>query len=167
MLFIKKNILFYLETSVIDNTGSFENTLSLTYRVEKSIDGSLVDSGSMTIEGDTYKASTTFTDNGQHRILYYTPSGYENGMEQINVFDQDFNTLTEVIDHLIKIEGLLHDFTVIDEQVWAGCNLLSARVRSFGNKSDADNGINPIHTWTITATYNTNGKLNYFKQVEI
>lgn len=166
MLFVKTNVVYFIETAVIGTNGDFVPGLSLTYDVVKSSDGLSVDSGNMVQEGNAYKASTTFTSNGQHRIFYVSPSGYENGMKQITVFDYDFNDTETILSQLIKLLGLNHENTVIDNQVWEGCKMLSARVRTFANKADADSATNVLNTYSIEATYDTNNRLNFFKQVE-
>jgi len=76
---------YYLEVSIIDESGDFVNGLSITYNVRKSSDNTSIQSGSMTEEGDVYKVAITIADTGQYRALYTSPEGYENYTEIIIV----------------------------------------------------------------------------------
>jgi hypothetical protein len=94
-LFIK-NKEYYLETAVTDANGDFVTGLTVTYEVRNSDDGTLAtlpsgysSSGTMIGEGNIYKIAIQFDTIGQYRVLYFTPSTYENGSEIITVEDYE------------------------------------------------------------------------------
>ena len=99
-----KDTTYYLENAITDQNGDFVSGLTVTYEVRKSVDNSLVASGTMTEEGDVYKISISFSVEGQYRALYITPTGYENGTETILV--EDATDLIALNDKLIRVLGL-------------------------------------------------------------
>lgn len=90
MLEYRKGHSYYLETTVIDSVGDFIDGLAITYEVRKSDDDTLYASGSMSDVGAAYKSlvAIPFPDLGQYRVVYFTPQGYENGLEGIIVIDE-------------------------------------------------------------------------------
>ena len=92
---------YYLETTVIDSLGEFIDGLTITYEVRKSDDDSLYASGTMNDVGAAYKSDNaiSYPDVGQYRVIYYTPPGYENGLEGIIVVDEiDAAAAEEIAD---------------------------------------------------------------------
>lgn len=92
---------YFLETTVIDSLGDFIDGLVITYEVRKSDDDSIYASGSMIDVGAAYKSDVViaYPDIGQYRVIYFTPQGYENGLEGIIVVDEiDAAAAAEIAD---------------------------------------------------------------------
>lgn len=79
------------------------------------------------------------------------------------------NEVKTTLDPDINIlKGLMHSNFRMKNQIYdADSNLLSATVRIYSSDVDCENDVNPIHEYTISATY-TNKKLtNYFMKLAI
>jgi len=62
--------------------------------------------------------------------------------------------LNELKSNMTRMLGLVKENSVLDQTIFdVKNNLTSGRLRIFGSKSDAQNGINPVAAYTITATY--------------
>jgi hypothetical protein len=180
------NTTYYLETSVIDDvTGAFISGLTITYEVRNSDDNTLFASGTLTEEGNAYKASIIFTTAGQYRVFYTTPSEYENGMNQIIVeaqltnatiydyftngtredaFKADVSGLSTI---LTKVLGLVQsNFRITDNVYDLSNNLLSATIKIYNNSADCDNDINAITTYAMVSTYDADGNPSSYKVTE-
>ena len=95
MIQLYKDNTYFLEVAVIDVNGDFVTGLSISYEIRKSSDGSIVQAGAMTADGNAYKVSVNFSTVGTYRIFYVTPTGYANGHETIAV-EQPFATAEEL-----------------------------------------------------------------------
>lgn len=75
------------ELSLLDTNGDFDVSQTVTYEVRNTSTNALITSGTMSVQGDVYKFSYTFTSLGQFRVLYTTPTNFENGLETVTVVD--------------------------------------------------------------------------------
>ena len=89
MFRIFKNILHYLELTVVDIDGKFVSGLAVTYEVRKCVDNTLVASGAMAEVSSVYTVSISIADVGEYRVKYFTPPTYEDGFENLLVDDYD------------------------------------------------------------------------------
>lgn len=160
-----KDTTYYLENSVTDQNGDFVSGLIVTYEVRKSIDNSLIASGTMTEEGDVYKVSISFSVEGQYRALYTTPSGYENGAEVIVVVDA--TDLTSLNDKLVRILGLSQENYRIFDPIYITKKgqpcMTSATIKIYPSATDVDNDTNAIAEYEIEATYDVNAKMTGYR----
>lgn len=90
---------------------------------------------------------------------YTIEAGYEKSGEQIEV--------TQTKTNILRILGLVHENSVVDQQVYDGDeNLLSARIRSYDTRANALAGGNVglRFKYQVQAEY-TGGKLNKYQIV--
>jgi hypothetical protein len=107
---IFENIPHKIETVVIDEYGFYVSGLTINYEVRKCSDNNLVTSGVMSGSGVIYTAEVTFTEAGEYRVKYITPTGYEKGFENIvvdsyNNFKNDLTALTAMVEFIKQIES--------------------------------------------------------------
>lgn len=113
-----------------------------------------------------YTAEWTPTTEGFHSVIYdvfydadcTVPTGYERDGEQIDVNSDKI--------HLMRLLGLQHENSVVDQQVFSPSGrLLSARIRAYDSADNAtaagNSGIKFV--WTLQATYNNKDQLNSYK----
>ena len=170
---IPKNRTYVLEIVVINCDGDFVSGLNITYEVRKSSDNTLITSGTLSeMSGsETYIDTVTFSTADQYRIVYTSPTGYENGFEQIMVEDiwfDDLDTLLDTIfDKVCRILGLSQQNYRFTDQVYNsdGC-MTSATITIYPSAVDTENDTNAIATYSVTAVY-TLGRLTDYKVVEI
>lgn len=139
--------------------------------VVATIDLSLVGSG-------LYAGTYTFTATGYYTVTYttYSDAGhtvvnatYDRTEEQVEVVSEagtdaaiaaavwnsslaDYLTAGSIGEALFTIRGLLQYNYVLDQTDYNNKGLLvSGRIRIFASKADADAGINPVKTLTITS----------------
>lgn len=168
MILIKKNKPYYLEVAVIDTSGNFVNGLSISYEIRESDSNTLFESGTLIEEGNAYKKEVTFTSSEQFRVFYTTPSGYENGIEKIITHDGDMTDIATILEKVIRILGLSQSNFRMTDQVYNGDGCMTSQVISiYENATDAENQVNPISRYQMTATYNANSQLIDYRVVEL
>ena len=154
-----------LENAITDQNGDFVSGLTVTYEVRKSVDNSLVASGTMTEEGDVYKISISFSVEGQYRALYITPTGYENGTETILV--EDATDLIALNDKLIRVLGLSQENYKIFNPTYVTKNnqacMTSATIKIYPTPADVDADTNAIAEYTVTATFDNSARMTNYK----
>ena len=160
---IEKNTTYYLEILVTDKKGDPVTGLSLTYGIYKSLDNSLVTSGSLTDVGNgMYQASYSFDTVGQYRVLYTTPQTYSNEVETILVIEAVAKQL-----ELLRALGLAQENHRIFSPVYAYIAgqycMTSGTVKIYGSATDCDNDTNPIATYQVTATFDTKARMTSYK----
>lgn len=170
-IYIKQNTIYPILVSVIDNNGNFITTLSVSYEIRKSLDNSLVTSGTLTNVGNIYLDTATLTEKGDYYILYFTPTGYENGEERIVVQEHTNDDLALDLDslaeNLAKVLGLVQSNFRITHQIYNANNCLtSAKIAIYNNAIDTQNQVNPISEYTVIATYDSNSRLTDYKVTE-
>ena len=144
------NTVYYLELFITDIDGNPKTGLLTSYSIYKSSDDSLVISGSLTDKGNgIYKDSYTFTELGQYYIIYTTPSGYTDEVEDINVIQEyakelDLLRVLGLSDENKKILNTVHD---VDG------NLTYALVKIYPSATDFENDTNVLATYEFNATY--------------
>ena len=169
-----KNIEYKIETGILDNYGQFATGLTVTYDVRKASDNSLVTSGTTTEISGIYSYTYTFAESIEYRSKLTTPSGYEDGFENIVVIDalaKDADLTahrTETENRIKYILGLeQHNFR-IKNQVYNSDNLLlSSTIRLYNSASDANADINPLKEYSMEATYDSDGKITSYKVIEV
>lgn len=124
-----------LEVSLIDENGNFVSGLTITYELRKSSDNSLVDSGTLIEEGNIYAASVTINEVGQYRIIYFTPSEYENGTEDIVVDTYDNFRADVSLDEIEeKIDGMITILSTMEEKIELIKQIESGRWKVYKNQ---------------------------------
>lgn len=169
--YIKQNTSHFLIAVILDNQGNYKLSLTITYEVRKSADNSLVISGTLTNIGNIYTDSIILTDIGEYYILYFTPSKYENGIENIIVQSSDINDIQSSLDalgvSLAKVLGLVQSNFRITNQVYNANNCLtSAKIAIYNSALDTTNQVNPIAEYSVSATYDVNNRLINYKVTE-
>ena len=159
MIKIIQNTTHYLEIVLIDKNGDFVTVLdtgdSITYEVRKSSDNSLFASGTLSIEGNAFKDSVLFDTLGQYRVLYTTPTKYENGLDQIEVVEEITDDLSGIITKLNRLLGLTQEnFRIFNPVYDARSNLLSGTMKIYPTAGDVDTDTNAIAEYEIISTYN-------------
>lgn len=143
---------YYLETLVLDSQGDPITSLSVSYKVLKSSDNSLLDSGSLTHTSDgVYQGSYLFNAIGQYRVLYITPTQYTDDIETVLV---EPVSNSDIYDLVKRVLGLSQENYRLTEQVYDanGC-LTSAKIAIYSSASDTQDQINPIAEYQVSATY--------------
>jgi hypothetical protein len=157
------NILYIFDTSIIDKNGSFKSGLTVTYKIYKSIDNSLISSGTLVEVGSSgiYQFSYLFTVLGQYRLEYYTPTKYENGIEMIEIQD----------NQLARILGLSQENYRIFNPVYVKKNgqqcMTTATIKTYSTALDCTNDTNKIAEYQITATFDTEARMSHYKVVKV
>jgi hypothetical protein len=149
---ITKGTTYYLETLVLDQQGNPATGLTMSYKVIRSSDNSVLASGSLSHIGDgVYQNSYLFDTNGQFRILYIAPNDYKNDIETINVADA---SSTAVSNMLKRVLGLCHENFRVEQPVYnkAG-DLTDGIIKIYDNASDLENDINPIAVYDVKTEY--------------
>lgn len=151
---IVKNTTYYLELGVIANNGNFVSGLTITYNIYKSSDNTLIQTGTLTEIGTSgvYKDSATFTTADQYRIEYFTPIPYENTTESILVVDVSMGDLDDKITRILGLSN--ENMKLISPRYDRHGNLIDGQIKIYASASDADNDINPIATYRVTAYHN-------------
>lgn len=162
---LNKDTTYYLETLVLDSQGDPITSLSVTYKIIRSSDNVLIDSGSLIHKSDgVYQASYLFDTIGQYRILYITPTQYTDDIETIlveNISRQD------IYDIAIRTLGLSQENYRLTEQVYDANNCLtSAKIAIYNSATDTENEVSPIAEYTVSATYDGNQRLIDYKVTE-
>jgi len=169
--YIKQNTVHFLVVGLIATNGDFITSEVVTYEVRKSLDNSLVTSGTLTNIGDIYIDSITIVNTGEYYILYFSPINFENGLEHLIVQTVSLDDIKIDLDafaiKLCKILGLVqHNFRITDQVYDSNGCLISAKISIYETASDTENQINPITTYTVTALYDLDDKLIDYKVIE-
>jgi len=154
LITVIKDIIYYLLLFVTDNNGNAKTGLAVTYIIYKTIDNSIIDSGSLVDLGNgVYKNNYTFTENGQYYIVYNTPVNYTNEIETVNVTSDIAKEST-----LLRVLGLSDENKKITDTVHdANGNLTYAIVKLYPSATDFDNETNMLASYEFNAVYNING----------
>lgn len=157
---VTKNATYYLEAFVTDVNGDGLAGLSLTYSIYKSLDNSLITSGSLVDEGNgVYQASYTFSALGQYRIIYVTPTSYTDEIETVLVEDQVAQEIS-----LLRILGLVQEnYRIFDPVYDRNSNMTSATIKIYSSASDVDTDTSPIAQYHITSTYDGRNRMTSYK----
>lgn len=89
---------------------------------------------------------------------YSIPTSYERDGEQVDVNSEKL--------HLLRLLGLQHENSVVDQQVFSSTGrLVSARIRAYDSTANAAAAANAgiKFVWTLQATYNSKDQLNSYK----
>lgn len=154
LLCVYINTVYYLQLFITDINGNPKIGLHPTYTIYKSIDDSIITSGSLTDIGNgIYKTSYTFTEIDKYYIVYNTPNGYTDEVESINIISDlaKESTLLRVLglsDENKKIYNTIHD---------SDGNLTYALVKIYPSSTDFENDTNIMAIYEYNATYNTSG----------
>lgn len=151
-----KNTLIYLDIAVISNNGNFVPGLTVTYKIYKSSDNSVIASGTMVEVGatGTYQTSYTFSENGQYRAEYTSPTPYENAIETIFV--------NEIDKQIERILGLSQEnYRIFNPQYDRYTNLIQGTIKIYPTATDCDDDTNPTAVYEITAQYNKSAMTGY------
>ncbi|MCK9415943.1 hypothetical protein M0Q97_04715 [Candidatus Dojkabacteria bacterium] len=125
----------YYEIAVIDEFGDFVSGLTINYDIRKSIDNSLMISGITSEINSVYFFEYIFTELGNFRLKYITPTEYDNGFEQIIVSD---DYMSDINSELININNQLSTLS--------GLSALSALTNLTGITSELENITNEINS---------------------
>jgi len=163
---INKDTTYFLETLVLDSNGDPITSLSVSYKVIRSLDNTLLDSGSMSHIGDgVYQDSYLFASDGQYRILYITPTQYTNDIETVIVGEV---SNTEIYDIVRKTLGLVQSNHRFTNQIYNSSKCLTSGVITiYPTATDTNNQTNAIASYQITASYDGENKLVDYKVTEI
>jgi hypothetical protein len=171
-IYAKQSTVYPLIVAVLDTEGKYLTGLTVTYEVRRSSNNNLELSGTMIGVGDIYLVNITLADLDKYYVLYITPTGFENGEEELIV---ESATLTDIdsqlevlLDKIIKILGLSQSNYRLTDQVYneAGC-LTSGLISIYANAADTAAENNPIAQYQVTAVYNVDLKLIDYQVVEI
>jgi len=162
---IYKNQQHKLDLSLTDNLGNFVSGKTITYSIYKSSDNSLVTSGTMIEIGTSgvYEASITFTDIGQYRVNYITPSKFENLIETFYVREE------LATQELVKrVLGLTQEnYRIISPIYDSKRNMTSGRIKIYPTASDVDADTNSLAEYIISATYDNKNQMTGYKVKKI
>lgn len=158
------NTSYYLELFITDLSGNPKTSLTATYSIYKSLDDSLIESGSLIDIGNgIYKKPYIFTELGQYYILYTVPDGYTDEVESILVI-QDYAKSND----LLRLLGLSDENKRIFDTVHdVNGNLLSATVKIYPSATDLENDTNVLATYNFVATYNISNLMQTVKVTRI
>ena len=169
MITITQNATYILEILVTDNQGLPISGLTVNYEIYNSSSDSLFDSGTLTDLGNgTYKKSINFNTLGQFRILYLPPSNYTSEIETILVRIDQLTNIEIETDKIKYILGLVQsNFKIINQVHDANNDLISATIKIYPTALDLTNDTNLIQEYEMTATYDGQGRLNFYKVEEV
>jgi len=163
-----KNIEYKLELSIIDTRGNFVSGLNITYKIYKSLDNSLFDTGTMTEIGTSgiYNISVIFPESIQYRVEYYTPNKYENGIETINVEE-----ISDIRELVTKVLGLCQsNYRIFSPHYITkkgqAC-MDSATIKTYPTAIDCENDTNKLAEYHIIATFDNNANMTGYKVKEV
>lgn len=170
MINLIKNYTHKLEKGIIDEFGNFKSGLTVTYEIRKSSDNSLIASGTATDISGIYSFTHTFTETGEYRMKFMTPSGYEDGYDTIFVEEEYAKEETldshrsETEDRIKRILGMTQENFIIKDQTYnSNGSLETATVRIFNNALDCNSDINPLAEYSIIVEYDLEGKIKKYK----
>lgn len=158
-MLVYKNEAHKLELSLTDTLGNFVSGKTIIYSVYKSSDNSLYDSGTMTEIGTSgiYQASVTFTEIGQYRIEYITPSKFENIIDTFYVREE--LATQELVKRILGLSQ--ENYRIINPVYDTKRNLIAGTIKIYPTASDVDADTNAIAQYQINAQYKDLIMLNY------
>jgi hypothetical protein len=156
MITLYKNIAYKLELVVLDNDGKFAPGLTITYEIRKVSDDSLFASGTMSETSSVYYVDVTFLVSAEYKVKYVTPTGYENGFDEILV--EDYNNYKADVSALALDSTVAKDATVAKDSTVAKettLNSKSSQTSVDAVKTDTESIITTLSTlvvdiWTYT-----------------
>jgi len=157
------------ETVVLGTDGKRATGLEVEYLLYNST-WSLVGSGDMVESLGVYSVVLNLATLGQYTLLIATPTGYEDGMEQISVIEQPAKEASVQAENekIARILGLVQEnFRAFDHVYDSEGNQTSSTVKIYGSASDCNSDINPIATYAVTATYTSGHKLTSYKVTKV
>lgn len=168
---IYKNTTHYFEIAILDENGDFVTSFpasagDIEYYIINSVDGNIIDSGTMSSSGNVWIANYDFNDTGVYRIEYITPSEYENIIEQLivdeyNNFKADVSTIESEVKRVL---GLVHENFYIDLPTYdSDNNMTSARVRIYSDSVSVGGEDNIIGEYMIAVNPSGAGKFTTWK----
>ena len=169
--YIKQSTAHPLIVVLLDNKGDYKTGETITYEVRKSSDNSLTTSGTFTSTGDIYTDSISISVLGEFYVLYFTPTKNENGLEHLiveaNTNDDIQDSLDALSTKLCKVLGLVQSNYRLTNQIYNddGC-LISALISIYSDATDTNTETNPIATYTVIASYDTELQLIDYKVTE-
>ena len=151
---INKGTNYYLEILVTDKNGDFVPSLTITYKVIRSSDNTVLATSTLTeIGSGVYQNSYLFSANGQYRIEYYVPSPYSNEIETVNVSDASSGAISDKLDRIL---GLCNENMKVIEPVYnKNGDLTDGIIKIYASASDLENDVNPIAVYDVGASYKT------------
>ena len=176
---------------LLGTDGKKVTGLDILYEIRRADDNSLTDTGIMGEESGRYFVTINLSVKAQYVIFYTTPEGYEDGMEEFVVIDEQakeasvqsistkidsmVSTLTSIInsltthrglteDRLARILGLVQENFRITSPVYDTVgNLISSVTKIYASASDCNADINPIATYSVAGAYDATNKLLSYK----
>lgn len=225
---VLKDINNYYEITVVDQVGDFVSGLTINYEIKKSLDNSLIISGTTNEIQSVYYFDYTFTETGNFRLKYITPENYDNGFEQIIVtedFISNINVInsgitniesgitnidnniinidsgitninddiisinsgitnintniisinTNISEHRIETENRIkyilglsqQNFKIIDQVYNPDNLLLTSTIIIYPTSTDLINNTNILKTYSMSATYDVDGKITSYQVIEL
>jgi len=174
MLEFQVNVSYFLEIVLTDSDGKFVTGETVTYDIYNSDTNASIFSGTMTSEGNIYKAEVTFTTAGQYRVFYNTPAGFEDGSESIlvstssasaiadavwNALTSNHSTVNSFADLIKRVAGLCQEnYRVINPVYDVRGNMTSGTIKIYPSAADVSANTNAIATYAIAATYNVQNR---------
>ena len=158
---VKKNENYYLEVSIVDENGNGVCELNIGFFVYRSSDNHLIESGNLVELGEgIYQRLISLAETGQYRVLYKTPDKYCNSIETLIVTERNMNDIPEIINKLDRILGLSGENKRLFDLVYDNNkNVISATIKIYANKQDANNDNNAIAVYKTIAEYNLNAEM--------
>jgi len=175
------NTEYKIEVGVIDHYGDFVTGLTVYYDVRKATDNSLVISGISNEINGVYSYTYTFTEVIEYRSRFITPTGYDDGFENILVIDEpakstDLNIVSSGITNITSgITNITSGITNIEIELFAHRTETETRIKyilgleqhNFRIK-DQIYDINNLLTSSTIRLYNnasdTTNDVNHFKE---
>jgi hypothetical protein len=176
---------------LLGTDGKKVEGLDILYEIRRADDNSLSDTGIMGEESGRYFVTINLSVKAQYVMFYTTPEGYEDGMEDFAVIDEQAKessvqaistkidllagTLTSIInsltshrglteDRLARILGLVQENFRITSPVYDTLgNLISSVTKIYASASDCNADINPIATYSVAGSYDSTNKLLTYK----
>lgn len=169
---VDKDSTVYLEALITDSNGDGVTGLTITYRIYDCSNNSLVTSGTLTSIGNgIYQTSRVFNSLGQFRVLYITPTGYENGIETILVANQPatqtaLNTYGDMIQRILGLSQ--ENYRILDPEFDRNHNLIGGRIKIYASAVDCENDSNPLAEYEMDARYILkNNRVTYYKMKKV
>jgi len=154
-----------ITTGFISQTLTSEDVAKLT-GITSAIDDMTISVDSLD-EKVSYISGTTYEMN--ENVITMT-SGFTEIVDSISGMTDTVNTMTNQIisleEQVKRILGLVQENFRIMDHVYSGNNLDSATVKIYNDSSDCDSDINPLATYSMTALYDSSGKLVDYKVIK-
>ena len=177
---IYKDLEHYSEIGIIDEYGDFVTGLTVTYGVRKSSDNSYIISGTTSETNSVYYFNYTFTESTEYRLKWITPNTYDDGFETILVIDQPATNSgitsieakldahrSETEDRIKYILGLEQQNFRISDQIYNDDRLLtSSTIKIYNNATDCNDDVNVLKQYSMSATYDSDGKITDYRVIE-